>query len=210
VGQLVAESIRLYGRRFWRSLPLGIPLALDDQLFTGATRGGAAVAAVIGAVLLTISYIGAVAVAADLRPGARELATALAAGVAAYLPFAVLVLAFVLPGLAWLALVGLVVPVVLIERLPLVAAFRRAVQLARADYVHALGSLATLTIVFFLTRVVLFLLLRGAGEAADRVAIFLADVVLSPLVFLGSALLYFDQAARAASRVDAQMPSSAG
>jgi ABC-type Na+ efflux pump permease subunit len=62
--------------------------------------------------------------------------------------------------------------------------------------VHALGSLATLAIVFFLTRFVLFFLLRGAGNAADRVAIFLADLVIAPVVFLGAALLYFDQAAR--------------
>jgi len=28
VGQLVAESIRAYGNQFWRSLALGLPLAL--------------------------------------------------------------------------------------------------------------------------------------------------------------------------------------
>ena len=32
VGQLVAETIRAYGDNFWRALPLGIPLALVDQL----------------------------------------------------------------------------------------------------------------------------------------------------------------------------------
>ena len=31
VGQLVAETIRLYGRRFWASLPLGLPLAVTGQ-----------------------------------------------------------------------------------------------------------------------------------------------------------------------------------
>jgi hypothetical protein len=96
----------------------------------------------------------------------------------------------------WLAFVGLVVPAVMIESVGWRAAFPRAVRLARADYVHALGSLATLAILFFLTRLTLALLLRDAGDQAERIAIFLADLVLSPVMFLGSALLYFDQVAR--------------
>ena len=32
VGQLIAESIRAYGNRFWALLPLGIPLAIADQV----------------------------------------------------------------------------------------------------------------------------------------------------------------------------------
>jgi hypothetical protein len=46
----------------------------------------------------------------------------------------------------------------------------------------------------------LALLLRGASDQAERIAIFLADLVLAPIMFLGSALLYFDQVARLESR----------
>jgi hypothetical protein len=97
---------------------------------------------------------------------------------------------------AWLALVGLVVPAVMIEDLPARQAFRRAVELCRADYVHALGSLATLVIVFFLSRIALAFLLREQADNTIRIAVFAADLVVSPLLFLGGALLYFDQAAR--------------
>ena len=38
VGQLIAETIRLYGDNFWRALPLGLPIAVLDQLDLG--RGG--------------------------------------------------------------------------------------------------------------------------------------------------------------------------
>ena len=69
-------------------------------------------------------------------------------------------------------------------------------RLARADYVHALGSLATLAIVVFLTRTMLAFLLRGTGGAAVSTAFFIGDLVLSPLVFIGAALLYVDQSAR--------------
>jgi hypothetical protein len=147
-------------------------------------------------VLLTISYVAASALAGDTRLTPRSAATALGAGVLAFLPFPFLVVIFALPGFAWLALVGLVVPVAVIERAPPGAAFRRAVALARADYVHALGSLATLAILYVLTRLMLVLLLRGSGDQTERVAVFLADLVLAPVLFLGAALLYFDQAAR--------------
>jgi len=106
------------------------------------------------------------------------------------------VLGFALLGVAWLAFVGLVVPVAIAEGGGLLTSFRRAFRLARADYVHALGSLATLAILYFLVRLVLVVLLHGFGDAGTRVAIFLGDLVVSPLVFLGAALLYFDQAAR--------------
>ena len=51
-------------------------------------------------------------------------------------------------------------------------------------------------IVVFLTRTVLFFLLRDAGDNTSLIAFLLADIVISPVLFLGGALLYFDQAAR--------------
>ena len=101
-----------------------------------------------------------------------------------------------LPGLVWLAAFGLAVPVVIVEDLAPRAAFGRARQLARAGFVHVLGSLATLAIVAILTQGMLVFLLRGTGNAALTTASFLAVVVVSPLLFIGTALLYVDQSAR--------------
>lgn len=196
VGQLVADSVRLYGDRFWRGLLLGVPPAALAVLLGDIDYGvWLAVMMTVGALGLTASYIGATALAAE-KPLDRRVAVAFVAGVLAFLPVPLLVLAFILPAVAWLALVGLVVPVIVIERRGLVEGFRRAIELARADYVHALGSLATLVIVVFLTQSVLFFLLRGAGEQTVRIAAFLANLIVSPVLFLGAALLYFDQVAR--------------
>ena len=91
-------------------------------------------------------------------------------------------------------------PAILYEDLSVRAGFVRALRLARADYVHALGSLATLVIVVYLTHLVLVLLLHGQADATARTAAFLADLVISPLILVGAAMLYFDQAARVRSR----------
>ena len=193
---MIAEALRLYGNSFWRVLPIGLPVAVTNQVTAGRAFWVQVVALAAATPLLTAAYVAACLVVVRERPPGRVLAIAFAAGVLVVLPVPVLVLVYILPAVAWLAFVGLVVPVVIVERLPLRAAVARAVQLARADYVHALGSLAAVTVVFGVTKIMLILLLRGSADAAERIALFLADLVLSPLLFLVPALLYFDQAAR--------------
>jgi hypothetical protein len=203
VGQLVAESIRLYAARFWPSLALGIGPALVG-VAAAELDGVARVVVVIGVgpLVLAASYAGAVALVRPIGRG-RYVGVALAAGYLAFLPVCVSRL-WIFPGiylvaLAWLALVGLAVPAALVERRGYADALRRGVQLARADYVHALGSLATLAITIFLTGLVIFFSLREGSGQALRIAAVLAFVVLAPLFVLGAAVLYVDQAARVES-----------
>jgi uncharacterized membrane protein YhaH (DUF805 family) len=195
VGQLVAETIRLYGTRFAAALPLGISIAVVDQLSLGQSPALETLILWLCSPLLTISYIAACRIA--VGPIERGAALrAFAVGLLVFAPVPLLARIYVLPALAWLALFGLAVPAAAIERRRLRDALIRGRELGWVDYVHALGSLATLVIVYVLTRFMLFLLLQTQGNAALRVAYALADLLLSPLLFLGSALLYIDQAAR--------------
>lgn len=196
VGQVVAEAIRLYGRRFRLALPLGLPLATADTLAVGTTTAEKILILVVATPAFTLSFAWASALAADVRPGRGTWIRAFLLGSLAFLPAAFFFPWFAILSVAWLALVGLVVPVVIVEDAPARPALRRAVELCRADYIHALGSLATLVIVFVLSRIALAFLLREQAENTVRAAVFVADLVVSPLLFLGGALLYFDQAAR--------------
>jgi hypothetical protein len=209
VGQVVAEAIRLYGRRVRLALPLGIPLAAADTLAVGSTMVDKIVILVVAAPVFTLAYAWASAIAADVRPGRPTWIRALVLGSLAFLPAAIFFPWFAILSVAWLALVGLVVPVVMIEDAPARQALRRAVELCRADYIHALGSLATLVIVFVLSRVALAFLLREQADNTIRAAVFVADLIVSPLLFLGGALLYFDQAARV-SRTSERKRSDGG
>jgi hypothetical protein len=200
VGQLVAESVRLYGHRFWRALPLGLGVAAMNQV---SANHGANVQTIVlwaAAPVLAASYAGASALLAEDRPPTRVLALAVVAGTVVFLPVPILLRLYLLPAIGWLAFAGLTVPVVVMERRRLVDAFHRARKLALVDYVHALGALATLALVYFLSRAVLLFLLRSQADTTVRTAAFLADLALAPLLFLGAALLYVDQAARAAAR----------
>ena len=200
VGQLVAETIRLYGDNLWASLALGISLTVISQITAGRETIVQVFVLAACAPLMAASYNRrARRSSAAFGPSVRDAARAIAVGSIVFVPAAFLTLLFVLPAVAWLALVGLVVPVLVLERPGIRAAFRRAIQLARADYVHALGSLATLAILYELVRLMLALLLRDLGDAGERAAIGLADLVMSPVLFLGGALLYVDQAARVRS-----------
>jgi hypothetical protein len=193
-GQLVGETLKLYGRRFWPSLALGIPAACAfgvPQLLDGTRL--IVVTPVVGALLFSLSYVGAVAITAG-KP--IPFVAPFVASCLVFLPFQFLVLLVVLPGLAWLAAVGLVVPVLALERLPFGFAFLRAYRLARADFLHALGALAALFIVGFITWATMTFLLRDLGEQGATAASVIAITVISPVFFLGMALLYFDQEAR--------------
>jgi hypothetical protein len=205
VGQLVAETIRAYGNRFWRCLPLGLPLALIGQLGLGAN------AQVVGlwvfAPFFTASMVAASILVLHPPHDRGRIIRAGLVGIVVWLPVPLLIRAYILPALAWLAFYGLAVPVILVEGLSARSALNRARKLAAADYVHALGSLCALVIVVGLSALVLDGLLHSQAEAAKRISAFLATLVLSPLLYLGAAMLYLDQAARIGSRQRPEVPA---
>jgi hypothetical protein len=195
VGQVVAETIRAYGDRFWRVLPLGIPVAVVDQLSVRQSPGLQMLVWWAATPLFVAAYIYACSLALDARPNRTAVALALLI----YLPFPALRALFILPGIAWFALVGLAVPVAMVEGLRFRDALVRGRQLGVADYAHALGSLAALVVVVGVAATTLSALLHSQGDNGQRIAVVISDLVLSPMLFLGAALLYLDQSARVGS-----------
>ena len=192
MGQLVAETIRLSGHVFWKALPLGLVPAVADQLSIHETLPRQ-MAVYWG---LTPLFAAAYLWACHVVHRVAVTPVAAAVAVAVWLPFPALRALFVLPGIAWLALFGLGVPAAMVERLGFREALTRGRRLGLADYAHALGSLAALVFVVGASDSVLSALLHTQGSNGQRVALFLSDLVLGPLLFLGGALLYLDQAAR--------------
>ena len=195
VGQVVAETIRAYGDRFWLVLPLGIPVAVVDQLSVRQSPGLQMLVWWAATPLFVAAYVYACSLVLDARPNR----TAVALAVLIYLPFPALRAVFILPGIAWFALIGLAVPAAMVEGLPFRAALVRGRQLGVADFVHALGSLAALVVVVGVAATTLSALLHSQGDNGQRVAVLVSDIVLSPMLFLGAALLYLDQSARVGS-----------
>jgi hypothetical protein len=197
VGQLVGESIRLYGSRFGTAIALGIPVVLVNAVAWGNASGDRRLlVAPVSAVLLPLSYLGACAIVTGKPLRDRRALVAYGVAVLLFIPFPFLVTLFVIPGLVWLALFGLAIPAMLAEDLRVRDALRRGYTLGRADLVHVVGSLATLGLIVFLVQAGLYFVLREFADNTQRVAAALASLVVSPLVFLGAALLYVDQDAR--------------
>ena len=195
VGQLVGEAIRIYGRNVWKAFAIGLPIAVINAAVWGADLELVLVA-VVGAFLVTASYVGACSIVTGQSLRSRAALVAYVTGVLVFLPFPLLAAFFVLPGLVWLSLFGLAVPVALVEGLGVRDSLARGLRLARADFIHVLGGLATLAIVVFLAQTGLIFVLREFAENTRVAAATLASIVISPLVFLGAALLYVDQDAR--------------
>ena len=152
------------------------------------------------AFLISISYVLAVGRVNGVSVLSRRGALAYVLAVLIFLPVPLLVAIFILPGLIWLSLVGLAVPAMLVEGLGVRAAVARGLALARADFIHVLGGLATLALVVVISQFSLYFVLREYADNTRMIAAALAALVVSPVVFLGSALLYVDQVARLGSR----------
>lgn len=194
-GQVVGEAIRAYSRRPLHAVALGVPVALWSTLPRLVDEDALAYRflPLVGAVLLSAAYVGAVALA---EGRSLPFVSPFLAGVVVFVLFQFLLVFLVLPAIAWLAAVGLVVPVLALERRPLGDAFRRAFALARADLVHALGSLAALAIVVVAATGAMTFVLRDFGDQAVTAAAFIGWLIVSPVFFLGAAVLYHDQVAR--------------
>jgi len=107
VGQLVAEAIRAYGDNFWRVLPLGIPLALLDELALGRSGLDWLVRFLACAPLLALAFAYACTIVGGVAPTPRRLALATLAGTIVLLPTAAFLPWFALLAVAYLALAGL-------------------------------------------------------------------------------------------------------
>ena len=103
VGQVVAETIRVYGGNFWRALPLGVPIAISSQISLGYDANVQTVVLFAFGPLIALAYVYACHLVHHVRP----TLVAYAAAVLIFAPVPLLVRAAVLPAAAWLALFGL-------------------------------------------------------------------------------------------------------
>jgi hypothetical protein len=208
IGELIAAAIQIYGRRPLEFLALGLlqaaallsqtVLPFAGYLLVVALAFGLAFAVTVRLVVGD-SFSGALGRIGPVLPALVTLA--LFVGV----PFSVAAsfLIFVILAAAWLGLTAFVVPVTMVEEpekrsfgATIAHAFRRTVELARVEYLHAFGVAAALIIVTWLLGVVLALALFSFAENGRVAAVAISQIVLSPFFFIGLTVLYFEQQAR--------------
>jgi hypothetical protein len=212
LGDILAETVRLYGERFAAALGLGVPVA-GVFLATLATPTLLSVALV--AVAFTATYAAAARVAAGdglfeawAQAGLR-LPTLLVLSLVVAVPFALGLaqLYLLVLAVAWLAFTGFSIPVAVLESDPsakswfdrLSFTLYRSTSLARVEFLHAVGIIAAFVIVEVLLGIPLAAALTGFGDNGREVALAISQAVLAPFFFLGLSVLYFEQNARALS-----------
>jgi hypothetical protein len=210
LGELLAETVHLYGSRFGAVVGLGLFLA---GAFVVADLISHIVAFVaIAAIAFTVAYGAAARIVAGDRFAEAWAQVGLRTPVLLVLALVVAV-PFVLGridpvlfifAVGWLAFVGLSIPVAMLERDPeatswygrIAFALSRSVALSRAEYLHALGIVAALVILYLVLGPVLAVLLVGFADNGRFAAITIANGILGPFFFFGLTVLYFEQKAR--------------
>ncbi len=192
VGQLVAETIRLFGGRFWPSLALGLVVATFDQLALGQDGRAQATLLVLASPFFTLAYIGACAIASGERHPRRAFLTAFLIGVVVFAAccarssgctscrqsrgsrsagsrFRLRCSNAAASG----------------RRCGAAVSSRRPTTLTRSDRWRRSSSSTSSAAAHCCSS------LHGQADATLRTAAFLADLVLSPMLFLGSAAPVF-------------------
>ncbi len=211
LGELLSETVRIYTQRPWAALGIGL------------VEGGAYLLAALTPDLLDVLVI---AIAFSLIYGAAARLVSGDSFVEAWAQVGVrvpvlLVLTFVVAvpsvisltylflfvvAAAWIAFLGFSIPVAMLEHDPdvknafdrIAFSLLRSLQLARAEYLHALGVVAALVIVYLVLGIMLAVGLVGFADNGRVIAAALVQVVLAPFFFIGLSVLYYEQRARAA------------
>jgi hypothetical protein len=211
LGELLSETVRIYTVRPRAAIGLGL-VEGGAFLLTRATPD------LLDALVLAVAFTIIYGAAARLVSGDTFMEAWAQVGLRAptlvVLTFVVAVPAVIalqylfllVIGALWLALVGFSIPVAMLERDPEVTnpfdriaySLLRSIRLARAEYLHALGVIAALLMIYLLIGIVLGVALVGFAENGEVIAAALVQVVLAPFFFLGLSILYFEQRARAA------------
>ena len=211
LGEILAETVRIYGNRIRAAIGLGL-------VYAGGLLLAAIVHVAVYYLVTAIMFTMASGVAVRLVAGdtfteawaqvlVRFPVILLLAAVVG-LPFALagyLSLLFILVAF-WLGLTVFAVPAAMVEQTRasggtyqvVTYALERTLALAKVDYLHATGVVAALLIVNVLFGVLLAGLLIGFADNATLIAIAIVQVVLAPFFFIGLSVLYFEQRARAA------------
>ena len=212
LGEIIAETVRIYGERIWAAFGIGAVLAAAFVL-------ASVVHVAVGVAVVSAAFTGCYAAAARIVSGdtfaeawaqvGLRVPILLVLAFVVALPFAVAVGYFILIilAVAWLALTGFAIPVAMLERDPKVDgwfarlgfALQRSVVLARTEYLHAAGVAATLVMTYLLVGILLRAVLEGFADNGGFAAAAVVQLVLAPFFFIGLSVLYFEQCARALS-----------
>lgn len=211
LGEVFVETIRIYQERLPAALGLGAVAAAG--FLVAFLTGNLAPFLLVAAVTYTASYAAAARLVAGdpFREAWAQLSLrAPTLGVLALVVGVPFVLGRVDPllllfAVLWQAFVGFSVPAAAVERGPspytpsgVGFALWRSVGLARAEFLHALGVVCALVIVYLIFGPVLGWALIGFADNTGLAATIVVNVVVAPFFFLGLSVLFFEQRARAA------------
>ena len=211
LGELFAETIRIYGERTRAAFGLGAVVA---GAFLLARVVPSLLEVLVVALAFTAVYGAAARIVSGDSFGEAWAQVGLRAPVLLVLTFVVAVpfalavgyLVLLVLAVLWLALSGFSIPAAVLEREGnregafgrIAYALDRSLRLARAEYLHAAGVVAALVIAYVVFSVLIGTALVGFADNGETVAAALVQLVLAPFFFLGLAVLYFEQRARAA------------
>jgi hypothetical protein len=213
LGEVLGQAIQLYGRRALAYVAVG-------TLQSGAFLIGLVVPWYAQLVVLAAAFVVSFALIVRLAVGdsfggalrrlGRDWVVLLPLTLVVAVPFVIggFSPVFLIVSILWLGLTSFAVPSVLLDDAPyagpldrpgrrFATALRRTVALAQADVMHSVGVALVLVLIDLLVGIVLAITLFSFADQGKVAAPAIAQAILSPFLFLGLTVLYFEQLVRA-------------
>lgn len=207
---VIREAWALYKAHWQHLLPFALVVYLilgAVQLLLAVTLGwfGALVGSLIGVVGLFWLQGALVEAVADVRDGRADLTmgqtfaraqarlgSLVGAGILAGLAIAVGLLLLIVPGLYLLTIWSVIIPVIVLERRPVMESFGRSRQLVSGNGWNVFGVIVLSFLILIGAAIVLALLtfwLRG--DAGEFVRSVIANTITAPFVALAWTVMYY-------------------
>ena len=211
-GEVLASTFREYGRRPLTYVAIGTVEALAGL----TTYSGSGIPLIGGVVIVGVAFVVCFAAAVSVSSGwsRHESLQRLRNGAAALAGLTLIVglpatlgridAIFTLLAILWLALTSFSVPIIMREQREgrrvglhgMLVALKRSMTMSQTAFLHALAVVLILYVVTVLITSLLAGALGNFGDQTELAAFVISRAVLVPIVFIGLAVLYFDQRTR--------------
>jgi hypothetical protein len=209
VGGTLSQAFSIYGSQAGVLIPLALVLFLVVAVINGIAAGslillpiGLAVSIIAGTL-----YTGMVVTAVgDMQDGQRDYSVGdlansakhvilplIGAGLLAGIGIGIGFLLFVIPGLFLMTIWAVIAPVIVLERVGVLASFGRSRQLVRDNGWRVFGVIVSVVIIVFVVRMVLGAIAVGIDDSAVARIIFdwIGSSLTAPITAIVAAVIYF-------------------
>lgn len=204
-GSIISRSLEIYGDQVAVLIPAALVVFAIEAVVALVLRGVLAILAALVALIASSFYNGMVVeLVRDVQDGRRDSSAGdlfravgpvvlplIAVSILSSIGIAIGFVLIIIPGLILMTIWSVVVPVTVLERPGVFAAFGRSRALVRGFGWQVFGVLVVIILLVIVVGIVVGLITSSLGDVGQTIASWVVNVITAPLAALLTSVLYF-------------------